>query len=708
MVIIIAALVILSTLPFQTAFGQDTIPARAATVDSLPLYSLDAIIATAERSSAPLASSAAAVSRITGEELRRLPIRGLGDALQQVPGLAVLDFEGLGRDPKVAVRGFYGAGEAEYIVVLLDGRPLNGLTGGLMKWDLIPLSIVESIEILRGGASSLYGDAAIGGVVNIITRDPIAQSDLSWSLMGGEHGLWRGSANLLGNLGGRAISVWGEAESSRGFRDHAQKRAGTVGGSLGLIKSTDGSLTFSTLHQFRDFEDPGPLTGESLEISRTRTAPIYRFDHTEERVHRLAVDGRWDSGSAAVWSGYIAGDVRRSDRVRTLPLAPTFADTRNRLLNTERISGSVQVQMEGVLTRSADALVAGVDAGTGRIDTKYHSFLSGDPQTYREARPTRGDLGQSGGGSRTTMAGFVRYEITPIPILRASIGGRLDWLRDSFEAELPVAGEKSTPSHVAFSPKAGLNLRYIQSADQTGNLYVNVSRSFKAPTPDQLFDQRPIPVPFPPYEITFANSELDPQFGTSYEMGLYHRTDLVPERLRGELSLAIYRIDMRDELDFDLKEFRYVNIGRSRHEGVELGMQLHSPAGAEAYFNYTLQSVVSRLGVFEGNYLKAIPRHTFSGGIGIARSNGIATALKGVAMRGIFLDDANSVELSGFLRLDASISYPVRGIRVTAELFNMLDHEYSTTGFTDPAGTGIVYYYPAAGRTLRLGLSTSR
>jgi len=58
--------------------------------------------------------------------------------------------DGLGLDPQLTLRGFYGGGEAEYVVVLLDGRPLNGLESGLFDWDLVPLSALESIEVVRG------------------------------------------------------------------------------------------------------------------------------------------------------------------------------------------------------------------------------------------------------------------------------------------------------------------------------------------------------------------------------------------------------------------------------------------------------------------------------------------------------------------------------------------------------------------------------
>lgn len=88
-----------------------------------------------------------------------------------------------------------------------------------------------------------------------------------------------------------------------------------------------------------------------------------------------------------------------------------------------------------------------------------------------------------------------------------------------------------------------------------------------------------------------------------------------------------------------------------------------------------------------------------------AGSTGLAGSLVLAAARGIWLDAANTVKLPGYTRIDGRASYPLGGLRLSLEVFNLLDRAYSTTGFPDPAGTGAIYYYPAAGRTLQIALS---
>jgi outer membrane receptor protein involved in Fe transport len=72
--------------------------------------------------------------------------------------------------------------------------------------------------------------------------------------------------------------------------------------------------------------------------------------------------------------------------------------------------------------------------------------------------------------------------------------------------------------------------------------------------------------------------------------------------------------------------------------------------------------------------------------------------------RAMFLDDANTLQLPAYSRVDARVSYPFGALRVFLDVRNVFDAEYSTTAFPDPSGTGAIYYHPAAGRTLDLGL----
>jgi outer membrane receptor protein involved in Fe transport len=283
----------------------------------------------------------------------------------------------------------------------------------------------------------------------------------------------------------------------------------------------------------------------------------------------------------------------------------------------------------------------------------------------------------------------------------------VDWIQDRYEPRAPSTGAVTRATRVAFSPRAGANLRYADGARQTGHVYASAGRSFKAPTMDQLFDQRRTPVPFPPFAISTSNAALEAQYGTSVEAGAYHRVAVVSGLLDARFAVSAYQMDMKDELDFDLKSFRYVNLGQSRHRGVEAGVTLRGPLSTSAFANYTQQDATSRFGENSGRFLKAVPRRVLAAGLARTPADGLALAATATSVRDVFLDDANERRLDPYTRLDARASYPLpRGPRLSLNVQNLLGREYSTTGFPDPAGSGTMYLYPAAGRVVTVGLES--
>jgi outer membrane receptor protein involved in Fe transport len=276
-------------------------------------------------------------------------------------------------------------------------------------------------------------------------------------------------------------------------------------------------------------------------------------------------------------------------------------------------------------------------------------------------------------------------------------------LRDEFDAVVPADQPGLAATHTAWSPKVAANVRLVESDRQELSAYVSLGRSFKAPTMDQLFDQRSIPVPFPPYSVTTSNALLVPQTGSGVEAGLQHRLELLAGRLVTRWSLTAYQMDMRHELDFDIASLRYVNVAESRHRGIEAAANLAGPEATTAAVSYALQSAVATNGDNAGRYLRAIPRHTLTARVSREPARGLSVSVAAVRVQDAPFDNENSRDLPPCTRGDARASYAVGVARLVAEVRNALDASYSSTGFPDPAGSGTGFYYPAAGRVVSIG-----
>lgn len=686
--------------------------AQTAPRDTSAAPMIGTVVVTAERARTSLASSVASVTRISAADLARTPRATLADVLRRAPGITVIDIDGLGFDPQLMVRGFYGGGEAEYVVVLIDGRPVNQLQSGLVAWDVLPpLASVEAVEVVRGSASPLYGDAAIGGVINVITRTHGAAPALRWDASGGTHGTLRANADVSfpqhadrfdGSTGAHGVFLGGGIDRTKGFRAHSERTAGRARAGFAFADGSHARLALTARSYWRSFDEPGPLLASLMAEDRGASDPLFRFDHTSDRSHTLTLDGDRQLGARTRISGSLGGEMRNTDAVRTLSLAPGFGDTKQRESSNRRAAGNLQLEVADSPLPGTDWIVIGAEVDHGRLDSKYYGVAGGTREDYAAASGDRGDLDASGDSRRTVGSVHAQYNLQPSDAIRLAIGARFDALGDDFVSDFTGEDRREDASHSAFSPRVGLNVRYLNRGTSTGNAYVAVSRSFKAPTLDQLYDLRSIPVPFPPYSVRTSNPELEPQHGTSYEAGLYHGMELSPS-LRANATISAYHMDMRDELDFSFEEFHYVNIGRSRHRGLEAGLDV-AGARASTFANYTLQAVTSRSGDNAGKRLKAIPRQTLSGGVSFAPWRMLETSLLVTSVRDVYLDDPNTVELPDFTRVDARIAYGVGGVSVFVDVRNLGDTRYSSTGFLDPAGSGEPYFHPAAGRVIELGV----
>ena len=130
-----------------------------------PLKTTD-IFVTATRTPTPIKNVIADVTLISEDEIKRAGAASLQELLQKQPGIEIANLGGAGKVSTIGIRGT----SSTHSVILVDGIRLSAATTGFTAIEHIPLSQIEKIEIVRGPASSLYGQDAIGGVIQIFTK----------------------------------------------------------------------------------------------------------------------------------------------------------------------------------------------------------------------------------------------------------------------------------------------------------------------------------------------------------------------------------------------------------------------------------------------------------------------------------------------------------------------------------------------------------
>ncbi|HXH42075.1 MAG TPA: TonB-dependent receptor, partial [Thermoanaerobaculia bacterium] len=229
------------------------------------------------------------------------------------------------------------------------------------------------------------------------------------------------------------------------------------------------------------------------------------------------------------------------------------------------------------------------------------------------------------------------------------------------------------------------------------SMFLQVSRAFKAPTLDQLFDPRPYPNGRGG-TFTISNPDLLPQRARNVEGGL-SRTSAT-----SDWSLVAYRMTVTDEIDFDPQTFTYSNIGSALHRGVEASVAMATDARISPRVTYAWTRVADTAA--PDHQLKNIPEHVaqllLHGRISASTSADVIYRWR----HGLSLDDEGSFVTPDVSRVDLRLAHDIGRLRLEADILNALDARYNELGYVllDFKGRPTPLQFPAPGRTFRLGV----
>ncbi len=238
------------------ALGTKSLQAQEQEED--PPVTLDGLIVTATRGSAPEWTIASHTTVVGRAELERTGVKYVADALRKVPGLAVVRNGSFGAVTSVFLRG----GEADYIQVLVDGVPVNE-PGGRFDFGSMSTDNIERIEIVRGPSSDLYGSDAVSGVIHILTRRGTGAPAAELSLHAGSFGTQQWRASLAGGDDRRVSYAfsWGRSTTDGILAYNNQHLLTTVTGRVHIRPDPRSDAVLSVRHEDRRFHYPTDGTG---------------------------------------------------------------------------------------------------------------------------------------------------------------------------------------------------------------------------------------------------------------------------------------------------------------------------------------------------------------------------------------------------------------------------------------------------------------
>jgi iron complex outermembrane receptor protein len=624
----------------------------------------------------------------------------LDETLLLIPGLTVSNRNNPSQDPRVSIRGF-GARSAfgvRGIRVLRDGIPLT-LPDGQTPVDYLDLESVGRVEVMRGSASSLYGNAG-GGVIDLRTAAPpplpIAATVRMWqSAYSGKRyvGKFGGQADGFGYQGNVART------ESEGYRDHARQRS-TNGFGRVSYEDNNNSFALDWLGVNTPLaQNPGALTRAQFEANPRTADPLSIAKKARKEVtqSQVGVTAR-RSGARADLEGSAYVGTRHLDN----PLSFGIVDV-GRAISGGNVRATVPLSAfaaDNRITLGAEAQLQN-DLRLNFTNCNNVPALTAPTPTCPDISQERGSITLNQREIVSSLGSYVRDEIQLGDLFALTAGARADAVRFRVKDRLITATNPDDSGERllhAVSPMAGL----LAHLGDSHSAYFNASTAFETPTATELGNQ--------PTGAGGINRDLQPQRSLTYEVGVKGVGDIGLQ-----YNAALFATSVHDELiPFDVPGGNgrryYRNAGRTSRRGIELGTALDlralELAGAYTFANYRFVSFTVGTTDYAGNRIPGIPEQTFQASATL-RTRVAALVTEATFADRMFVDDANTASAPGYgivnTRLVSSALWSGSGAEVTVGAQNVFNRKYVSSVSVNASGGK--FYEPGSQRAYFVGLS---
>lgn len=645
---------------------------------------LDEIVVTATRMETSVRDAARSVSLVNKDRIQVATQQlGLDEALSVVPGLYIQNRYNFSGDLRVAMRGF-GARSSfgiRGIRILVDGIP-ETLPDGQSGVDSIDLGSAQSIEVLRGPASSLYGNSS-GGVIAVSSELGDSEPYIEGKIAGGEFGYQQYGVKTVGRY--KEIDYLFNLSRTEldGYRDHSRFRGSQLNAKFGIpFGDNDRLLVVANIADQPEAEDPGGIdaTQAAADPSSARLQNVqFDADETVEQQRIGFVYERTrDFGTLSLRNYYLWRDFANK-----LPF------TSGGSVDLDRFFYGIGAQYAlGEVLPERVSLTFGIDYDRQDDDRRRFDNNSGaiGAQTFdqNEQVDSTGLYVQGG------------YDLNDALSLQAGL--RYDEISyDVTDRFLADGDDSGTLDFDEVSPSIGLNVKL-----ESGVVFASYSSGFETPTTTELAN---------PDASGGFNPSLRPQVADHFEIGYKAST-------RGLFyELSLFRIDLEDELiPFELAAFPtrtfYSNAGSSDRRGLEAAVSWQHESGLRIDSSYTwsdfeFDSFIDERGNdFSGKQLPGLPQHFGYLGFSYETDSGFSGVLEAYYSGDLYANNANTANVPSYvvsnLRFNIDINRGKWLFRTYAGINNLFDESYNNNIRINAFGSR--YFEPAPGRHVYVGV----
>ncbi len=619
--------------------------------------SMPTIVVSASRVEQTSIETPASITLINRQEIEASGAHDLTQLLQARGGVQIDSLYGHAHNASVDMRGF-GPSAGSNTLILVDGRRLNN-SGDSAAPDLsaIDLSRVERIELVQGSAGTLYGNQAVGGVINIITRIPKA-FEANVDAGAGSYGGRALRADLGQRLdNGFSYRLSAKRETADNYRDNNHTEQQDL--NLRLDYEHDHGLLFIEQQAIDDEQElPGSLFADEMASDRRQSAAAYAGDYSDTRTDTTRIGLEQDLSLNWRFAG--EASYRHNDRefqtsFRSFPGTLSTQDRKVKGFNPRLIGLLPLPHGEATLTAGADLertdylleTIFGPQELEQSVDAFYFQITAPLSQTL------------------STTIGWRQAEVDN----RINTGSGEDHLDDRLSAG-----------------SIGLVARPLEGL----RLFVRVDENYRFATVDEHTN------------VVFSQPVgIENQTGISHELGAEWRQPGLSAKA------VVYRLELENEISFDTTGFVNTNLEETRRRGLilEANWQATPSLALSGSFTYTDPTITA--GPFEGNRIPLVSSRSARLGLDWLAGQRWRLFAESILRSGrVFGGDfANAFEtLPGYGLLNMGGHYEQGPWRFGLRIDNLLDKAYAASGSVgyDSTFTPREAYFPAPERSLWL------
>lgn len=673
------------------AFAQADPPKQPETVPSVS----ETVVVTANRLEQRVKDVPVTVIVLTRQDILRSTAQSVDELLSQIPGFSLLrQGSSHASHPSVrsaSMRGLGGSNNSRTLV-LLDGVPMNEPFAGVVYWTRVPLESIERVEVVKSAAAGVWGNLAMGGVINIITKSPGAgQPVVALTAEGGNQQTGHVNAAVSGTHGPFRAIITANHFRTDGYSTIREDQRGPVDIAVNdLNSSVDGKLEYA----------PSPTAvwsvgGSFYDEDQNAGTPLYL-------VHigagYLRASGDFVTPANHHWQ-FVSFLSRQRSTNQTSTVAP---DRRSETLAGNQFdvpATSVGTSLQWSRPMSAEHLLsAGADLQwiDARVNENFN-FVSGQLTRLRES------------GGRQSLSGVYLQDIYQITQRwRLVSAARVDgW--QSFDGTRRETDIQSTTvlrdetysdrSRWTFNPSLGV----VHQTRSWLTLRASASRAFRAPTPGELYR----PFRAPGNVITESNASLSPERLTGAEggfevvlaRGFRARLDGFWGRLQDPVStVTIQEAGPRAQTIAPCGVVaangicrQRQNLGRLLTRGIDSEIEYRFGHGWSAAVSYLFNrsTVVDAPGqpALVGVFNRHSPLHQVVAAATYDNSRLAVISIQGRYVGSRFEDDLNTLPIGEFFVADVHASRKVSSkVEAFVSVQNLFDRTYEIT----KPGSGLV------------------